>query len=1022
MSFIKSVAAFFAATFVYFSCTYAQSIEQGLPFIDYYAPEDYRAGSFNFNVIRDSLGIYYFSNDDGVLTYNGVAWNLIRITNEKSVFWLQQDTKGTIYVGSTGEFGYLKSAASGRMSYVSLMDKIDPKYHEFGVVWEVACTSRETIFRSKKYIFKLVDDEVTVFEPTEKTFDIAFTVRDTVYSRDVGKGLVYFVGDSMKKVPGSELFADMKVNIFLPYDQKLLIGSRYDGLFLLSDGKVEAFETEADDFLKKYKIYHGCMTYDGNYAFAAYTKGVVILDKTGKQLQILDESSGLIDYQYLFVGMFDANNLWIANGVGTSKVQIRSPLSYFDRRRGLIDVGSDIIRYKDRIYASTLRALYRLEKGAYGADFSQFNKEDYNELYSLDLLGDKLLIATQKGLITYDGNSFGTLDPRAVHYAKVSEEQNKIFIGTGEIGMGIYVRQADGDWGLMVLDGMNEPINKIVELGDKIVFMTKYGTLGVVSIRPGEKRSYLKLENHYSIGSSDITKFGDSVLVVSRTESFFINARNEVVGIASLNLSNTPAKIKQIVSIDKGKFWLSYQDKLRVNYNELVTLKDGIISPTGLAFGSHFHVSSSFMDSDHVMWFIGDGGAVRYDQKIPIQKPTAEFRCHIDKMIWGKDSVIFENGFNVEPVKLPYEKTDVRFTFFTNEINTSDKTLFQYRLGDNDTEWSDWSSEFKKDYTGLKAGEYIFYVRAKNAINQISEMDTYHFYVRKPWYLMDWTIVGYSILLLGLIYGMFRIRTNTLEQAKLKLERIVSKRTAEVEAQKRNIETQRLVLQNANDTKNQLFSIIGHDLRSPLNSLQGLTDLIHHYQNEQQPEMVDEMVNHMSDSVKRLRHLLDNLLTWAMNQSGNFKVNPELIKVDYFLKEIISILNESAKSKKITIDLKGPSSCLIHADRNSLSTVIRNLINNAIKFSNEGGVIQVEYACDHKKTTINIIDHGIGISTDKLEEIFELTHSTYGTNNEKGTGLGLVLVNEFVAINDGTIHVSSELGKGTTFSLEFPNK
>lgn len=1021
MSFIKSVVLCVILLLAFFSLTSAQSSEKGLPFIDYYAPSDYRAGSFNFNVIRDSLGIYYFSNDDGVLVYNGLDWNLIRIADGKTVFWLQQDAKGTIYVGATGEFGYLKSSESGRLSYVSLLDKVDPRYREFGVVWEVACTSRETIFRSKKYIFRLVDDEIKVFHPSKKEFDVAFTVRDTVFTRDVEVGLAYFEGDKMKPVPGGEFFADLKVNIFLPYEEKLLIGSRYDGIFLLENGRLQVFETQADAFLKKYKIYHGCVTHDGNFAFAAYTKGVVVLDKSGKQLQMFDETSGLIDYQYLFVGMFDANNLWIANGVGTSKVKVLSPLSYFDRRRGLIDVGSDIIRYKGDIYASTLRALYKLNKGEFGASFSQFNLADYNEVYSLNHYKDQLLIATQMGLITFSNNEFKTLDSRSVHYAKVSKDESKIFVGTGEIGLGVYLNENDS-LKLLKLNGINQPVKKIIELNDKIVFVTKYGTLGIVSILKGEEVTYLKLDDHYSIGSADIVEANDRVLVVSTKDSFFIDANGNVTGKRPLNLPNVPAKIKQVVGIGSDKYWLSYQDNLRINYNEHVILENGLIGSTGLAFGSHFHVSSSFADKDNVMWFIGDGGVVRYDQNIPMQNPAESFQCHIDKMIWGKDSVIFENGFDVDPVELPYDRTDIRFTFFTSDVNASQESVFQYRLVGRDDRWSDWSREFKKDYTDLSAGEYIFHVRAKNAINQISEVDAYHFYVNKPWYLLSWSIVGYALLLVGLIYAFFRIRMANLEQAKLKLEQLISKRTAEVEAQKRDIETQRLVLQNANDTKNQLFSIIGHDLRSPLNSLQGLTDLIHHYQAEQQLEMVDEMVIHMADSVKRLRHLLDNLLTWALNQSGNFKVNPELIKVDFFLREIISILKESAKSKDIEIELKGAANCLIHADKNSLSTVIRNLINNAIKFSNEGTTIQVEYFCDHQKTTIQIIDQGVGISKDKLEEIFELTHSTYGTNNEKGTGLGLVLVSEFISLNDGTISVDSELNKGTTFTLEFPNK
>lgn len=1021
MSFIKSVVLCLTILPTFACSIYAQSSEKGLPFIDYYSPADYRAGSFNFNVIRDTLGIYYFSNDDGVLVYNGVDWDLIKVTKEKSVYWLQQDELGRIYVGSDGEFGYLKASQNGKLSYVSLMDQIDPEYHDFGAVWEVACSSKEVVFRSVKYIFRLKDDKIKVFHPSEQGFDIAFTVRDTIYTRNRGVGLMYLDGEELKMKEGGEFFADMKVNIFLPYEDKLLVASRYDGLYLMKDGKVEVFETEADDFLKKYKIYHGCITHEGNYAFAAYTKGVAIIDKDGNLLEMLDEKSGLIDFQYLFVGMFDANNLWIANGVGTSKVKTLSPLSYFDHRRGLIDVGTDIIRYKGSIYATTLRGLYKLNKGEFGGQFVPFNPEDFYEIYSLGVLGEEMIVGCQRGLIAYDNKKFRYLDNQRLHYAKVSANGDNVYVGTGEVGMGMYYREGP-TMQLIKLDGFTEPIKKIEELGENIVFVSKYGTLGIVSHRIAQGTQYLKLEEEYQVGNAAIVPCGDKILVVAREAWYFIDTAGKLSEPRELALSNKAAKILQVVAVADEKLWVSYQDEQRINYNELVQMDEGKMKPTGIAFGSHFHVNSSFADQDSVIWLIGDDGAVRYDQKIPVTAQVADFRCHIGKMIWGKDSAIFENSRDVPSVTFPHDQTEIRFTFFTNEVNASEAKTFQYRLVGRDQDWSRWSSESKKDYTGLAAGTYTFEVRAKNAVNQISQIDAYRFKVSRPWYRSRYAIIAYVASILVLIYVLFRIRTASLEQAKLNLEEIVSKRTAEVENQKRDLETQRLILQNANDTKNQLFSIIGHDLRSPLNSLQGLTDLIHHYRAEQQTEMVDEMVEHMGESVKRLRHLLDNLLTWALNQSGNFKVKPELIKIDFFLNEIISILKESAKAKKIELVLTGSSGCMIHADRNSLSTVIRNLINNAIKFSNEESKIEIGYSCDHQHTTITIADQGVGISEDKLSEIFELTHSTYGTNNEKGTGLGLVLVSEFVALNDGTIDVSSKLGEGTTFTLTFPNK
>lgn len=1022
MSFLKSALLCFTFLSALSSFSWAQSTEKGLPFIDYYAPSDYRAGSFNFNVIRDSLGIYYFSNDDGVLTYNGVDWNLIKITKEKSVYWLQQDEKGVIYVGSDGEFGYMSASGSGKLHYVSLMDRIDPKYHDFGAVWEVACSSKEVVFRSKKYIFRLRNDSIKVFDANESEFDIAFTVRDTIYTRLVGKGLMYFDNDELTAKKGGAYFADMKVNVFLPFDDKLLIASRFNGLFLLDkEGNIEALETEADDFLKTYKVYHGCITYDGNYAFAAYTKGVVILDKQGKIIEMLDENSGLIDFQYLFVGMFDPNNLWIANGVGTSKVKIHSPLSYFDERRGLKDVGTDVIRYKGNMYATTLRGLYKMEPNRFGAHFKLFNQEDYYEVFSLGQMGDKMLVGAQRGLVSYDNEKFEFVATERLHYAVVSRDQSEVFVGLGEVGMGLYYKKGNS-LELIQLEGFTEPIKKIEQVGDKIIFISKYGTLGVVTHRASHETHYLKLEESYEVGNASIVPCGNKILIIAREQWYYLDESGQLSEPRPLALSNQASKILQAVVLADQYMWVSYQDHQRINYNELVQMVNGEMKATGIAFGSSFHVNASFADKDSVLWFIGDEGAVRYDQKIPVTGEMGAFSCHIGKMICGEDSLVFENGFDVGPVDLPYDQTDIRFTFFTDEVNASEEKTFQYKLEGKDENWSSWTQEAKKDYTGLSAGTYTFLVRAKNAVNQISLVDSYRFYVNRPWYRSRYAIIAYISGILVLIYVLFRIRTANLEQTKQKLEYLVSKRTAEVEEQKRDLETQRLILQNANDTKNQLFSIIGHDLRSPLNSLQGLTDLIQHYQEEEQTEMVDEMVEHMAESVKRLRHLLDNLLTWALNQSGNFKVKPEIIKVDYFLKGIISILNESAKSKNIKLKLNGTSGCLIHADKNSLSTVIRNLINNAIKFSNENSAIEINYSCDHQKTSINISDQGVGIPKDKLEEIFELTHSTYGTNNEKGTGLGLVLVNEFVALNDGTIEVDSTSGKGTTFTLTFPNK
>jgi signal transduction histidine kinase len=1002
---------------------FGQKGEKGLSFIDYYSPDEYKAGSFNYNVVKDSLGIYYFSNEDGILIYNGLDWNLVRIAGNKPVYWVEMGIDGTIYVGSDGEFGYLKFASNGTCTYISLMGKVPTEFHDFSAVWEVATTSKEIVFRSKKYLFLLSDDQVEVITPFKNVFDIAFTIRDTVYTREVGTGVLRVEGNEVKLVKGGEYFADKKVNIYLPHkDNQLLVGTRYNGLYILDqDGSVAPLKTEVDDFLKKYKIYHGCVTHDGNYSFAAYTKGVVIIDQNGKLLEFFDQKSGLVDFQYLFVGMFDANNMWIANGVGTSRVELLSPLSYFDTRSGLKDVATDAIRYNGEFYVSTFRSLYKLQKNEGRNEFVRKEMDDIDELYSLDEVNGKLVVGSQRGLRIYENGVFDNSNKRRLHYSNSVGDDKNIWIGDDEAGLGMYQDFEDGDT-FLSLAGFNETIKKVVPLGEKVVFITKYGKVGLVSVNEAKGKRYLKLDQQFEIVASEIVAFDDNVLIIGDSKFYLLNSSGQLSDPLSLTLPNSEVKVKCVEKIKGNKFWVCYQDDQRNNFCDQVIFNETEIKAIGVGFNSKYVIKSIYSDIDQVTWFMGDGGALRYDRKIAPSKSTEIFECHIGSLVWQQDSIIFENGYDAEDFEIPYNNTELRFSFFTNQLNASSQNLYQYYLVGRDDTWSNWSTEWKKDYTDLPPGEYIFHVRAKNPINQISELDAFQFIVKEPWYMSKYSILWFTVIFMGFVFGLYKIRTTKMKEKEERLERLVSRRTYEVEAQKKDLEKQQLILQNANDTKNQLFSIIGHDLRSPLSSIQGLTDLIQHYYVEKQPEMMDDMMKHLSSSVKGLRHLLDNLLTWALNQSGNFKINPDLIKVELFLKEIISILIESAKSKNIEIHLKGKSDCLLSADRNSLSTVMRNLINNAIKFSHENSVIEVSFSCDHEKTVIQVKDYGIGIPSDKLEKIYELTTTTYGTNNEKGTGLGLVLVSEFVALNGGTINVESEEGKGTTFQLEFPNK
>jgi signal transduction histidine kinase len=260
-------------------------------------------------------------------------------------------------------------------------------------------------------------------------------------------------------------------------------------------------------------------------------------------------------------------------------------------------------------------------------------------------------------------------------------------------------------------------------------------------------------------------------------------------------------------------------------------------------------------------------------------------------------------------------------------------------------------------------------------------------------------VVALTVILLFSVYrsGQRRIRIN-----KLLLEH-------QDEIKKRSVELEQL-----NQVKDKFFSIVSHDLRSPMNALSGVLDLMNKEQITQ-----DEFKTLSKELQVRFNHtrgLINNLLDWALLQMDKLKIQVEKINMKDLVATNLSML-ESLQLKKVTIKNLIDPSVVTVGDRNMINLVIRNLITNAIKFSEVGGEIIVSAKDAGDFYTISVQDFGVGIAPDIQKILFEKTtgYSTRGTANEKGTGLGLILSKEFVERNGGKIWLESEPGKGSTF-------
>ncbi len=235
-----------------------------------------------------------------------------------------------------------------------------------------------------------------------------------------------------------------------------------------------------------------------------------------------------------------------------------------------------------------------------------------------------------------------------------------------------------------------------------------------------------------------------------------------------------------------------------------------------------------------------------------------------------------------------------------------------------------------------------------------------------------------------------------------------------------NVKVQKSLQLNAD--KDLFISILAHDLRNPFNALLGLSDLLLENIHVYDITEVEELLKLLNKSAKNTSKLLEDILMWARAQSGSFPFEPKKLNLLDICTNISSFFYPIAHAKDITITYSAIEDVNVFGDTNMIEAIFRNLISNAIKFTDNGGQIDIYSKTNKKYITITVSDNGIGLETDTLKKLFSVSKvfSTSGTANESGTGLGLVLCKQFVEKHIGKIWVESEFGKGSKFSFTLP--
>jgi signal transduction histidine kinase len=288
-------------------------------------------------------------------------------------------------------------------------------------------------------------------------------------------------------------------------------------------------------------------------------------------------------------------------------------------------------------------------------------------------------------------------------------------------------------------------------------------------------------------------------------------------------------------------------------------------------------------------------------------------------------------------------------------------------------------------------------------------------------YLLSAGVISFvlvNIVLLSRIYSdaLYDIKdlSAQLVEANKNQEMIIQERTAELNAQT-------VELAKSNEIKNKIFSIISHDLRSPIKTLGSFLSIAVS-DAELEPKIFKSHLSKIQQDTEILSQTIDNILMWSRSQINEVNTTPVKLELKKMVKDVLTLYRTPAENKSIAMKSDVQDNISIYADKEHMNLVLRNLIGNALKFTHTGGSISISAQNHENMVKICVADTGIGLSDEELDKIFSphKHHTTYGTTNEKGTGLGLMLCKEFIEKNKGYIYLKSEKGIGTCVYMNVP--
>ncbi len=496
-------------------------------------------------------------------------------------------------------------------------------------------------------------------------------------------------------------------------------------------------------------------------------------------------------------------------------------------------------------------------------------------------------------------------------------------------------------------------------------------------------------------------------------------------------------EIYGILGDKKGNLWIStnsgiskfdVKSQIFHNYN----ISDGLQS-------DEFNQGAYYEDDNGKLYFGGIEGLNVYD-------PDSITDNTFNPKIVFTSLKIYKNGFKSEQsivmtrdITLPYNKNIISFRFAALSYSDPNKNQFSYKLKGLNKDWINIGTSNSLTFSSLSPGNYTLFVKGTNNDGLWSKNIAKIKIIITPPLWATWWFRGILIVIMvAFIISIFWYRLNSVRLKNKRLEVLVAERTKELLAKKQELEEvnnkqaellklltkSEEELRGLNANKDKIMSILAHDLRSPFTGLLGYSFMLANEYDQLSPEEIKNNALNIYTISNDFFKLLNNLLEWAMVQSGKINYAPAKQNLNQRVEEIINLFNINAGQKSIKLNNQVEKNVTVWADKDMLEIILRNLISNALKFTYTGGEIRISSKDQNEFVEIIISDTGVGISEEDQSKLFNLNmlHTKKGTNKESGTGLGLNLCRELTIKQGGDIRIESKIEKGTSVIFSLPKE